>query len=368
MKLIIAIFTLTLALIITGCQQEKAVSTEDHVSHQATDTQKSEAPPKSSEDWIAESNAASLLKEEGVTEPIHYLVEDLDNDEIPEVIADYGSFAEGLRETHYGFTIFKQVEETKEWEIATEYQDDLLNEFHLYGVLETPAEEKIIVGSETIASATNMYSSMKLFGIDMENKSIHSLATHPISDEEEFTIKVEDNQLLLKVMDYDGNIVEDELFKWNSDNILRSNQRVVILQNFDHYFDQEFVDKLHQHQLKGIPYKLGTKIEDIKKELGNPDIEDYHAGAPIFGYHDLNVFFAHLMQKDTLISIIYTVPEQLSYDDLKALLGTPTFSGIDEVAGVYREVYQMEDSILSVESLDVERESGISIIQFSSKL
>ncbi|CAN7185356.1 DUF4309 domain-containing protein [Rossellomorea sp. LjRoot5] len=374
------ISTITLIFImagIVGCQSnntetktEETSSTPDIAKASKNDPTLLKKEKKSDREWIDESKADGFLSNVGIEGPVQYIVHDLDNDTLPEVIAYYGPFSEQLTENIHGLTIFKQDDSSRAWKKAGEYKDDLVNDFQLHGVIENTKKEKFLVGSQTVASATNMYSALKIFKYNPSNQEIRSVSTIAISNENPYKVQMNKNAFSLQILDDNGNVQTEELWEFESDWILKTQNRTVMLMDTEQYFDKAFKEELTKGRLKGIPYPLGTNIQQIKNELGTPDVEEYYQGAPTFGYKDSNLFFSHLMNEEQLVSILYNVNNTpQTFKDLESLLGTPQYAGIDEMSGLYTQIYSIDNKyVLIGEGYTHTKDSGIARIQYKSQI
>jgi hypothetical protein len=378
MKRLTSTIITTLILAITvGCQsnntenETQETSSKLDLAQASEDTSASSKNKKKSDmDWINESKAGEVLSTAGINGPFQFLVHDLDFDTVPEVIAYYGPFTEQLTENNHGLTVFKMDGFSPTWKAAGEYKDDLVNEFQLHGVIQNAKKEKFLVGSQTVASATNMYSALKIFKYNPANQEIQPVSTIAISDENPYKVQINQNAISLQILDDNGNIQTEEVWEFKSDWILKTQNKTVMLMDTEQYFDQAFKEELNKGRLKGIPYSLGTHIQEIKNELGTPDVEDYYQGAPTFGYKDSNLFFSHLMNEEQLVSIIYSAKNTaLNFKELESLLGTPQFAGIDEMSGLYVHTYSIDNNyVLIAEGYTHIENSGIARIQFSSPI
>lgn len=380
MKRYISTMIITFILVVTaGCQGDSMETDQKDTTISSTSNKsvasvgKSETPKKenkSDNDWIKESNAAEVLSIAGIKGPINYFVNDLDNDNVPEVIAYYGPFSEQLTSNNHGFTIFKNDGSSPVWKVSGEFKDNLVNEFQLHGLIENSKREKFIVGSQTIASATNMYSAMKVFKYNPDNQEIQSVSTIAISEENPYEVQIHNNTISLHVLDGDGNVQTMEVWEFKTDWILSTQNKTVLLMATENYFDRTFKEELNNGRLKGIPYTLGTNIIEIKNEIGTPDVEEFYQGAPTFGYSESNLFFSHLMNEVQLVSIIFkTEKTALNFKELESLLGTPEYAGIDEMSGIYTHIYSINNNyILIAEGYTHNEDSGIARIQFKSSI
>lgn len=362
-KLWLTVLTLVSIFMISGCNSDQ-VSTKpsekgEHPPESITNM-KNSSKENTDEQWILESNAEKFLQEKGIDGPYHFLVDDLDYDGIPEVVADFGAFDEFIGNHLYGFRIFKKLDNGN-WDVVSEYNDDFVNEFHLYGVIEKPNKQKILVGSQTVASATNMYSTMTLFQYNGKDHSIQPSSNLTISDENPFEVNIEDNNIRLTILYDDGSIFEDELFRWESDSTISSHLRSLTLGDWSHYFDQNFLDKLYSGEIKGVPYRVETEVEIIKSELSDVVSESKYLGLPALYYNDIGAIYTYWPNENYITKIVYQVPN-LSYDEMEKIMGDPKSRGVLITDQVYQEAYVIGHKKVYFESDAVDRNSGISKI------
>ncbi|PLR76914.1 hypothetical protein CU633_13495 [Bacillus sp. V3-13] len=135
------------------------------------------------------------------------------------------------------------------------------------------------------------------------------------------------------------------------------------------YFDQAFVEEIRQNKLKGIPYPLGTMVDQIKTEKGKPDFEENWSGSLVFGYKDHAFGYLETENAKSIHYVSYFPREQqLFFKEAEKVLGVPGAEGVSDKDGTYFQLYDAGNGKeLWLEGTTEQKESPIREIRLVQK-